>query len=208
MPYRELNAVQLRVTIADIEPPIWRLLVVPLTWDLGKLHLVIQASFNWWDYHLHEFRIGGLSYGDATVIDEFSDDDRRSFNESEVRLCDFHRQPGSMFIYKYDFGDNWDHLVEIEDFLALDAAPHHATCINGARARPPEDVGGIGGYENLLAVMADPTHEDHRSTKIWVGGHYDPEWFDLALVQKNVKNALKPGTRRRLHQPKAKPSGL
>ncbi|GAN73976.1 hypothetical protein Apmu_0130_01 [Acidiphilium multivorum AIU301] len=204
MTYRQLNAAQLRVTITDIEPPIWRQLIVPLTWDLGMLHLVIQAAFNWWNSHLHEFQIGGLSYGDPDVINEFGSEEHRAFSENEVRLCDFRREPGLMFIYNYDFGDNWNHLVEIEDFLAFDLVPRFATCIAGARARPPEDVGGVSGYENFLAVMADPTHEDHRSTKTWAGGYFDPEWFDLALVDNDVKKALKQNVRRRLHQPKPK----
>lgn len=205
MSYRIPNAIQLRVTLADIEPPIWRQLIVPLTCNLAQLHLLIQAAFSWWNYHLHEFRIGGLSYGDVAMIEEFGESDRRLFDESRVRLCDFRRTPGLMFIYNYDFGDNWDHLVEGEDFQALDPVPRLATCIGGARARPPEDVGGVGGYENFLAAMADPTHVDHRATKAWVGGHYDPEWFDLDFVQKDVRNALKSGVRRRLYQPKAKP---
>ena len=64
MLYLDLYAVQLRVTLADLEPLVWRRLVVPLTWHLGQLHLVIQAAFNWWNDHLHEFSIGGLRYGD------------------------------------------------------------------------------------------------------------------------------------------------
>lgn len=78
MTYRQLTAAQLRVMIADIEPPIWRQLVVPLTWDLGMLHLVIQAAFNLWNSHLHEFQIGGLSYDDPDVINEFGSEEHRA----------------------------------------------------------------------------------------------------------------------------------
>jgi hypothetical protein len=101
-------------------------------------------------------------------------------------------------------GDNWEHLVTIEKSLPLDALPKTAACIDGGRARPPEDVGGMGGYENFLTIMADREDPEHRDIRRWCGGHFDPEWFDLTVVDKDVRNALKPNVRRRLHQPKPK----
>jgi hypothetical protein len=200
----ELNAVQIRVSLNEIEPDIWRRLVVPLQWNLEQLHLTIQAAFNWWDSHLHEFRIGGLRYGDVDALDEDSVvGDPRTFEQREVRLSDF-REPGVVFSYIYDFGDNWRHAIEIEKFLALDETPKHASCIGGARARPPEDVGGVSGYEEFLTILANSKHPEHAETKRWCGGHFDPEWCDLAIAQKHVQNALKPNVRRPLHQPKPK----
>ncbi len=205
MPPTEPNALQIRVTLARIYPPVWRQLVVPSTWHLGELPLAIQAAFNWWNCHLHEFRIGGLRYGDLEIEDDggFADDPRL-FDETEVRLRDFGRERGAAFIYLYDFGDDWRHFVEIEAQVAVDVTPRQAACVAGARARPPEDVGGLGGYENFLAVMADPTDPEHAETKRWCGGHFDPEWFDLAMTDKDVKNALRANVRRRLHQPRPK----
>lgn len=201
-PFREPNALQIRVTLAEIEPAIWRRLVVPWTWHLGQLHLVIQAAFNWWNYHLHEFHIGGLQYGDPDTDEWSHETSSRTFDEREVRLLDFEREPGLTFTYLYDFGDSWHHTVQIEKLLALDVAPRSGTCIDGARARPPEDVGGVPGYERFLTTMADPHDPEHANMKRWCGGHFDPEWFDLALVDKDIKNALRPNVRRRLHQPK------
>jgi hypothetical protein len=202
--FREPNAVQIRVTLDEIEPAIWRRLVVPRTWHLGQLHLVVQAAFAWWNYHLHEFTIGGLRYGDPDSDDGGYERSARTFDEREVRLLDLDREPGLTFTYLYDFGDDWRHTVEIEALLSLDEAPRAATCIAGARARPPEDVGGALGYEHFLSVMADPNDPEHAELKGWCGGHFDPEWFDLALTDKDVKNALRPNVRRRLHQPKPK----
>jgi len=199
--FKVSNAVELRVALADIEPAIWRRLVVPRTFHLGQLHRVIQAAFGWWDYHLHEFRVGGLSYGDAeSGAPEFERDPRR-FDETEVRLLDFGRGDGVGFVYRYDFGDHWDHTVELERLLVLDPAPRVATCSDGARARPPEDVGGVDGYAGFLAILADPQHPEYRDTKRWVGGHFDPEWFDLALTDRDVRQALRANRRIRLHQP-------
>jgi hypothetical protein len=204
MPYLDLNAIQLRVTLAEIEPQVWRRLVVPGTWHLGQLHLVIQAASNWWNYHLHEYRIGGLRYGDSETDDGSFEDSPTLFDERGVRLCDFGREPGATFTYIYDFGDNWHHIVEIEQHLALDPLPKVATCTEGARARPPEDVGGCGGYERFLEVMADPLDPEYGDTRRWCGGHFDPAWFDLATVAKDVHNALRPSARRRQFQPKPK----
>jgi len=205
MPYMDLNAVQLRVTLGEIEPLIWRRLVVPGNWHLGQLHLVIQAAFNWWNYHLHEFRIGGLRYGDLEADDNgVYPDSPRLFDEVEVRLLDFGRGRGTVFTYIYDFGDDWHHQVEIEQHVTLDPLPKVATCTGGARARPPEDVGGVGGYERFLEVMADRDDPEHADMRAWCGGYFDPGWFDLAMSDKDVRTSLRPNVRRRMHQPKPK----
>jgi hypothetical protein len=91
------NAVQIRVSLYEIEPEIWRRLVIPFGWTLEQLHLAIQAAFNWRNYHLHEFRIGGLRYGDLALLEDGSiDSDPRVFDEREVRLRDF-EGPGTIF---------------------------------------------------------------------------------------------------------------
>lgn len=202
--FREPNAVQLHVALDDIEPAVWRRLVVPWAWNLGQLHLVIQAAFSWWNAHLHEFSIGGLRHGDPAMEQWADETSARSFDEGQVRLLDFACQPGLAFTYSYDFGDNWQHTITVETISSLEQAPRSAVCIDGARARPPEDVGGVPGYEDFLTVMSDPEEPEHRDIKRWCGGHFDPEWFDLPTVDKDVRNALKPGVRRRLHQPKPK----
>jgi hypothetical protein len=200
MPWLEPTAVQLRVTLLDIEPAIWRQLVVPWRFHLGQLHRVIQAAFGWWDAHLHEFRIGGLRYGDPEQIGEPEfEDEARAFDEVAVRLSDFRRAPGQSFVYVYDFGDNWQHRVTFEDLVAIDPTPRTASCISGARARPPEDVGGTPGYSRFLEIIADPDHPDHSETLTWCGGRFDPEAFDLDRTNRNVGAALRANrhTRRR-----------
>ena len=208
MTYLALNGVQLRVTLADIEPPVWRRLIVPGPWRLGQLHLVIQAAFNWWNYHLHEFRIGGLRYGELETDDDGCFlDSPHLFDEREVRLLDFGCGRGTLFTYVYDFGDDWRHQVEIEQHVTLDPLPKVATCSGGARARPPEDVGGPSGYERFLAVMADRDDPEHADTRRWCGGHFDPDWFDLTMTNRHMHAALRPNMRRRMHQPRPKQPG-
>lgn len=198
MAFKEPTALQIRVALAAIEPAIWRRLVVPRTFHLGQFHHVIQAAFGWWDCHLHEFRIGGLSWGDPEQIGEPEfEGDARSFDEAQVRLLDFHDPESTEFLYIYDFGDSWEHTVQFEHLLALEPAPRLA-------ARPPEDVGGVHGYADFLEIIADPDHPEHRQTTRWAGGHFDPEWFDLELTNKDVRNALRSNRRIRLHQPRPK----
>ncbi|MCA2431010.1 plasmid pRiA4b ORF-3 family protein [Rhizobium leguminosarum] len=143
--------------------------------------------------------------GDVDLLTEGAfEDEPRVFDYRSVRLRDF--QLGSSFRYVYDFGDSWRHTIMVENFLLLDRTPKHGNCTGGERARPPEDIGGVGGYERFLAIMSDRSDPDYIATKFWCGGHFDPEWFDLATVNKDLRGALRNDTRRRLHQPKLKVS--
>lgn len=203
MAFEDPTALQIRVALVAIEPAIWRRLVVPRAFRLGQLHHVIQAAFGWWDAHLHEFRIGGLCWRDPEQIGEPGfEGDGRSFDEGRVRLLDFRDPESTEFIYVYDFGDSWEHIVRFERLLAIEPAPRVAACIGGARARPPEDVGGAHGYAEFLEIIANPDHPEHPDTKRWAGGHFDPEWFDPELTDKDVRKALRSNRRLRLHQPR------
>lgn len=193
--WQELNAVHIRVALDDIEPPVWRRLVVPLGTTLAELHYIIQAAMGWSDSHMHEFEIGGLSYGDIEVLSaERTDDDARVYDANEVRLRDFSRQPGTSFKYVYDYGDTWRHTVTLEKVLAVKPAPRTATCIEGARCCPPEDGGGTSGYFEFLRVLLAPDPdelEEQRHLKGWSGGKFDAERFDLAKTDKAVRGALR-----------------
>lgn len=200
--FQSPNAVQVRITLDEIKPKVWRRLILPASWDLERLHLSIQAAFSWWNYHLYEFDIGGLRYGDAELLteDAFAGEPR-VFDFREVRLQDF--RSGATLRYLYDFGEGWRHTIAIENSLTLDVAPKYGVCTDGAGARPPEDVGGVGGYERFLQIMADNSDPEYVETKKWCGGHFDPQWFDLTAINKDLKVALRPGVKRKLHQPKS-----
>jgi hypothetical protein len=89
--------------------------------------------------------------------------------------------------------------------LTLAATPKHGSCVAGERARPPEDVGGVSGYEGFLEIIADRDDPEYAETIRWSGGYFDSEWFDLSMVDKDVRNALRSNVKRRLYQPKPKP---
>lgn len=176
---------------------------MPTHWHLGQVHLAIQAAFAWWNSHLHEFEIGGLSFGDPEQCENGElADGRQTIDEGSIRLTDFTRNPGTRFTYLYDFGDSWRHTVTIERFISLETLPQTARCIDGARARPPEDVDGVPGYERFLAVMSNPSDPEHNEMKQWVHGNFSPDWFDLGRIDKDVRMALLPNYRRLLYQPR------
>ncbi|MBB2701048.1 UNVERIFIED_ORG: hypothetical protein GGI66_005762 [Rhizobium esperanzae] len=104
-------------------------------------------------------------------------------------MLDF--EEGSVFSYNYDFGDGWRHTVAVEEFLTLAPSPKQGSCIAGERARPPEDVGGVSGYERFLEIIADKEDPEYTETIRWCGGYFDPEWLDLAVVDKDLRNALR-----------------
>jgi hypothetical protein len=167
------RAVQLTVILRDIEPPIWRRLLVPATMALRELHGVIQTAMGWEDYHLHMFDIDGVLYGHVEEIEDEPLGDEATFTVGQAAGA------VSEFSYEYDFGDRWRHDIRIEQVTAS-VGMVTPQLIDGARACPPEDCGGSSGYAHLLEVLADPTHKDHNLTAQWVGGAYDPEAFDLA----------------------------
>ncbi len=161
--YQDPNAVQVLVSLDDIDPPVWRQLIVASSYSLRQLHLIIQAAFGWHDSHLHEFEIGGLRYGNGDIAnDDKVEGDAWTFEEIEVALRDFSRELGLQFKYIYDFGDHWVHTIELENLVALGQLPKTATCVAGARACPPEDVGAVWGNAEFLEALADPKHEQHE----------------------------------------------
>ena len=187
--------VQLRVTLLEIEPAIWRRLLVPQSTTLADLHHVIQAGFGWTESHLHEFLIGGLRFGDPNLMEHAFEDDPRILPAEDVRLGDFGRG-AEPFLYVYDFGDNWRHQVEIEGRLLPETGRKYPACIAGERSRPPEDVGGVIGYREFLEAFHDRAHPDHRSHRHWAGRSFAPEAFDLEKADRAVRSAIRAARRR------------
>jgi hypothetical protein len=186
------HVAQLKITLQRIEPPVWRRLLVGLDLNLAQLHEVVQAAFGWTDSHLHQFIIGGLVYG----APEFDDDglsDRTIFDAAGVRLrdFDFYHVPHPLFLYEYDLGDSWLHLVEIEALVPHQAGVKYPICIDGARHRPPEDVGGVSGYASFLEAWRESEHEEHSANRRWAGRHFDPKKFDVPATNKAITSALR-----------------
>lgn len=171
------EALQLKVVLADVRPPIWRRLQVPSGFTLARLHRVIQLAFGWEDCHLHRFCIRDEEFGPE---DPDFDGGIRS---ERVALRDLGLRARAKFSYEYDFGDGWEHGVTVEKVLVPESPLAAPVCLAGERACPPEDCGGPWGYQELLAAVADPGHPAHEDRTEWLGpGPWDAEAFDLDQV--------------------------
>lgn len=164
---------QLRISLVDVTPPVWRRVLVPGGFTLDRLHRVIQYAMGWQDCHLHSFEVDGVQYG---VPDP--DDELPVADELDARL-DQVAGKGGRLSYTYDFGDWWEHEILIEDVSEADPDDAgYPRCVDGAGACPPEDVGGPRGYAEFLAALGDPTHPRHVSMRSWLGRPFDAAAFD------------------------------
>ncbi len=175
---------QLKVTLAEIQPPVWRRVLVPSEMTLAKLHHVLQDAMGWTNSHLHCFEVDGRCIGMVGV----EEDHPELEDERRVRAASVLPKKGAKLVYRYDYGDDWEHVVEVEEVTAADRRLAYPLCVGGARACPPEDSGGPGGHENLLSVLASPEHEEHDEMLTWVGGHFDPEGFDANAVNRLLRD--------------------
>jgi Plasmid pRiA4b ORF-3-like protein len=133
---------------------------------------------------LHQFIIRGQRYGPP---DEDDIGPRKTKDERKYKLSELVAGEGEQFIYEYDFGDNWQHTLEIEKVVAAEEGTRYPVCVAGARACPPEDVGGMPGYEDFLAAINDATHAEHEEYLDWIGGEFDPEAFDRDEVNRRLR---------------------
>ena len=165
---------QLRVVVRAVSPLIWRRLLVSAEATLADLHRVLQAAFGWSDDHLHRFTVHGREYDGI-------------YDTGDVRLGELGLRVTERFVYDYDLGDLWRHDIRVEQILDRDRARTYPVCICGRRAGPPEDCGGIPGYYDLLAALADPKHEQHEEMKEWIGGAWDATRFSLEATNAGLK---------------------
>ncbi len=181
------TVLQFRVTLLVVKPAIWRLIQVPSTYTFWDLHVAIQDSMGWLDYHLHQFRVikGARS---TKAVFGIPDDDPfpgmpRTLPDWEASVMAWLTTPGHRAEYWYDFGDDWKLSVELEGLLLAERGTTYPRCVDGARAGPPEDCGGPHFYDDFLAALADPRHERHADLSEWVGGSFDAEAFNPAAVR-------------------------
>jgi len=174
---------QLKVTLCDIHPAIWRRLQV---WDdttLAQLHRILQVAVGWEDYHLHEFHIGSRTYG---VPDPDDLSERPIIDERRQKLRTAVPQVGTSFEYVYDFGDNWRHELLLEAIVLPEPEQRYPRCLAGERSGPPEDAGGPLGYATYLEAIADSSHEEHEDMLAW-RGPFDSESFSLAAINRRLQ---------------------
>lgn len=172
----------LRVELQYIEPLIWRRLLVPTNIALPRLHSVLQVAIGWTDSHLHSFHIGDRVYSNTDNLEELN-----MLGEKGHTLGALQGETVREFGYEYDFGDGWEHRIVVEAVGKPVPDWSYPLCVAGERACPPEDVGGIPGYQAFLEAIANPDDEEHDSMLVWVGGAFDPEGFDINCVNRELR---------------------
>lgn len=168
----------LRIELTGSDPLIWRQVEVPTSVTLKVLHDIVQAAMGWFDCHLWEIKIGDRRY---VLPMEKGWRDTPTIDASKVRLREV-LQPGQTVIdYLYDFGDNWNHRLVFKNIRAGDPDESYPRYVGGENAAPPEDCGGLGGFYEILDILADPDHPEREEVKEWLDD-YDPIFVDVEII--------------------------
>jgi hypothetical protein len=170
---------QLLVVLPRTDPLVWRRIQVPEGYSFWDLHVAIQDAMGWQDSHLHEFVVVDAKHERVKRIgipDEEMPDERPCLAGWKVPIARYLTYGTDPVRYRYDFGDDWEHVVDFEELLPADDGTY-PRCVAGAGACPPEDVGGPRGYAEFLQTLADPRHPERAAMLEWVGGSFDPHAF-------------------------------
>jgi hypothetical protein len=185
MTAKTTNIYQFKIALKEIKPKIWRRIQVPEKYSFWDLHVAIQNAMGWENYHLHKFEIIDPKTGFKVEIgmpdEEF--DDIQIVPEEKAKIAKYFLSAKDKAIYEYDFGDGWEHEIVLEKILPTVVDNQYPKCIAGERACPPEDCGGVWGYEGLLEIMANQEHEEYTDRMEWLGREFDPEAFDPGSVE-------------------------
>jgi hypothetical protein len=171
------------ISLLETKPTVWRRIHVH-DCTLAKFSGLIQAALGWQSLHLHQFEINGLRYGPA--LGKGFDGDIE--NEAKVRLSELLPKSGQRieWAYEYDMLAGWRHKIVFEGYPSKEKGKMHPLCVGGERACPPEDIGGPGGYQEYLAVLANPKHEWHEEF-VRLQGPHDPATFDSDKATKAMR---------------------
>ena len=191
------NIQQLKITLFNSKPSIWREILVPADYTFFALHVTIQDAFGWEDCHLHQYftddpfkrhanynRIGYPTPEMDDVIDE-----------RKTKLSEYLNTPKTTMFYEYDFGDSWMHEIKLEKTLPRELKKKYPKILGGANACPPDDCGGLGGYYDLLEILKNPQRKEHQDMLEWLGlenaDEFKPKAFEINSVSfRNPAKAL------------------
>ena len=177
---------QFLVVLAGTDPLVWRRIQVPDDYSFWDLHVAIQDAMGWLDSHLHRFIVSDPRTGREQrlgIPDEEYPEEPPCQPDWEVPVSAYFEEERPPALYVYDFGDDWHHVLMYEGTWPADPSKTYPTCLAGARACPREDCGGVPGFADFLAALADPKHPEHGEYLAWAGVGYDPEAFDPAVVR-------------------------
>ena len=176
---------RLKINIRGSLPSIWREFLVPSNLSLENLHVVIQVVMGWTNSHLHNFQKDGKTYSVRYKTDD-TWEEMGYLEYIGVKICDLLSEVNDTIIYDYDYGDSWVHNITLEEIVKYDAGVGFLACLSGERHCPAEDSGGIHGYQEILEIMKDPSHEEYDEYKMWLGEGFDPDFFDIDLINRKL----------------------
>lgn len=174
------------------DPKVWRRLTLPSNYTFVDFHTAIQIAFGWEDAHLYMFSPKG--FGSNPQITELTEDDmdnmyEKKLDADEIILSDIFKTEKQKYTYIYDFGDSWKHIITLEKILAISTS--YPDCLDGKGKCPPEDCGGVGGYDNLKEILADKNHPEYEESAEWVGLEEDELWdageFEIEEIRKDMQ---------------------
>ena len=184
---RQRDLLRIRVELTGILPPVWREILIPAEYSFWDLHVAIQDSMGWLDYHLHEFRFHDSGRKSTPPIGIPSDELWEDLPEVqpgwEILVIEHFCQPGDQAEYEYDFGDGWIHAIKLVSIEPRKEGAHYPQCVGGERACPPEDCGGVHGYQALLETLLNPAHPEYESMSRWIPKGWGPEVFSIDRVR-------------------------
>jgi hypothetical protein len=178
---------QIKITLKGSKPKIWRRLLVPSELQLSDFHSVIQIAMGWTDSHLHQFIKNRTFYTLKMKGDDFWGD-MNNVDYKGMKISDLLQSEKEKIVYEYDFGDGWEHEVLLEKIIPVENKLKFPVCLAGKMNCPPEDCGGIWGYENMLQILKQPDHEEYEEFKEWLGEEFDPEYFDVEEVNEVLRS--------------------
>ena len=178
---------QFKIELSEIKPLVWRRILVPTDYNFWDLHVAIQDSMGWLDYHLHHFEIKGKGKKKEEKIGipdfERLDDLPEVYPGWEIPVLQYYNDLGVRARYLYDYGDSWWHTIQLEGYLVKEKNLKYPICIDGERSCPPEDCGGVSGYYEMLKTLSNPEDEDYEDMKTWVGKNWNSEKFDKDKIK-------------------------
>jgi hypothetical protein len=179
---------QVKISIEHVQPVIYRRLLIPDHIPFTKFHKIIQNAFGWENQHLYLFDLPDCIIKEKDPYFSF---DKVEKHPVSVSIDDYMKVKSS-FIYEYDFGDSWRHIIKVEKEVYMDEDPGYPYCLEGTRNCPPEDIGGPGGYEYFVSIINNPEHEEFEHMMQWAaevtGQHeFDPEHFNLKEINRKLK---------------------
>jgi len=182
-------SLQLKITLDNSKPPIWRRILVPDSFSFHQLHLAIQASMGWQNAHLYAFNHPGERENIGIPDPDWDDGTLEAKN---VLIRDELHKVKQKMTYEYDFGDGWVHSILLED--VTDDKILNPIGTTGKGACPPEDCGGLWGYYELVKRVADQKDPEYGDLRDWLGladgEQWDPAAFDLKEFNERVRDYL------------------